>query len=339
MEIENMPTAIPAAERTISRLIHEYKTDPYSRYHKGRFATRQNTDSILRRIDRDHGFEMVAKVNARKVIGWHQEWLGPEGKKTSMAHALIGGLRNVTGHGVTMLEWEEARTLKMVLSGLRFPMSKPRTSILTTAQVIAIIDRAHERGLHSIAFQQALQHGLGVRQKDGLGEWVPITDPGVAIVTDGDWKWLRGVHWGEISSDLILTHTISKTGKPFVADLKLAPLIVRELKRLPEEQVRRGGPLIVSEATGLPYRSYDFRRLWRSIADECGIPKWVRNQDTRAGFVTEALSLGAGLQAVRKAATHSTTQMTEKYSRGDADAIAEVMTLRAARHNEMIGGA
>lgn len=39
MENENLPTAIPAAERTIARLIHEYKTDPYSARKSGRVCT------------------------------------------------------------------------------------------------------------------------------------------------------------------------------------------------------------------------------------------------------------------------------------------------------------
>lgn len=56
--------------------------------------------------------------------------------------------------------------------------------------------------------------------------------------------------------------------------------------------------------------------------------------DTRAGAITEGLQSGARLQSVRKAATHSDEGMTQKYSRGDVEEIAEVMTLRAAHRNK-----
>ena len=89
------------------------------------------------------------------------------------------------------------------------------------------------------------------------------------------------------------------------------------------------GPIIISEASGRPWHAVEFRRNWRLAAINAGIPKSVRNMDSRAGAITEALDAGALPDQVRKTATHSDLSMTQKYSRGDASAIVEVMQKRA----------
>jgi len=52
--------------------------------------------------------------------------------------------------------------------------------------------------------------------------------------------------------------------------------------------------------------------------------------DTRAGAISEATDAGAPLEKVRKAATHSNISMTQRYSRGDEQATAEVIRIRTA---------
>jgi hypothetical protein len=56
--------------------------------------------------------------------------------------------------------------------------------------------------------------------------------------------------------------------------------------------------------------------------------------DTRAGAITEALEAGAPMDAVRKSATHSNSSMTQRYSRGDAEAVSNVLQHRAAHRNK-----
>lgn len=53
-------------------------------------------------------------------------------------------------------------------------------------------------------------------------------------------------------------------------------------------EIKRGdlpasGPLIICEATGLPWEGEKFRRGWRRIAEMAGVPRSVKNMDSRAG--------------------------------------------------------
>ena len=41
------------------------------------------------------------------------------------------------------------------------------------------------------------------------------------------------------------------------------------------------GPVVLSEWSGIPWTAIEFRRWWRMCADEAGIPKTIRNMDSR----------------------------------------------------------
>jgi hypothetical protein len=84
----------------------------------------------------------------------------------------------------------------------------------------------------------------------------------------------------------------------------------------------------------LPWRNPEYRRLWRKLANDCGVPKSVRNMDSRAGAISEATDAGAELEHVRHAATHSDIAMTQRYSRGSQDKVAKVMKLRAEQRGK-----
>jgi flagellar biosynthesis regulator FlaF len=97
------------------------------------------------------------------------------------------------------------------------------------------------------------------------------------------------------------------------------------------------GAVIVSEVTHLPYTDHEFRRLWRMIARECGVPDNVFNMDSRSGAISEATNAGADLEHVRHAATHSNISMTQRYSRDSEKKIAGVMDrARGAGRRERI---
>lgn len=318
---------------TVSTLIRCYQTDPDSTYRKGRYATREYYDTLCRMVDRDIGDKRVSELTARDLLRWHEKYANAG--KIAMGHSLVGMLRTITTFGATLLADRDCRELKVMLHDMRFKSPKPRNERLTVAQVIAIRAKAKELGFPMIALAQALQFELTVRQKDIIGEWVPIDEPGpLTSVVDGNRKWFRGLDWREIDQNWILKHVTSKRQKEIVIDLNLAPMVKQELGNFKREDYPASGPIIVDLKTGLPYRTANFRNTWRAVADSAGIPKTVRNMDTRSGAVTEAIEAGATLEAVRKAATHSDIGMTQKYSRGDADAIADVMKLRAAKRTE-----
>lgn len=318
---------------TISKLIEEYRSDPASPYHDVRYRTRENYDSLLRRIHSERGKVQLVGLKAAELKRWHRAWTT---RGTSIAHSLMAMLRIIAGFGVTFLEDDDCARISVILGKEKFKQGKARTLHLSADQAEAICAEARSRGRPSVALQQALQYEGTLRQKDGIGEWIPVSEPGVSdVLWKRHGKWVRGARWNEVDDNLIFRHVTSKTGSLVEIDLKHAPMVMAELQAQYGAPLHRSilpasGPMIVNEKTGRPYLTHQFRRLWRQIATAAGVPKQVQNRDTRAGAITEAIESGASLEDARKAARHTTTAMTARYSRGDADSIARTMKRRAA---------
>jgi len=333
----DLPSLPGEFDGTWGGLIDCYTHDPDSPFHKNRYRSRRNAMSFFKIILKDHGTEKVAETTARQFLRWYEAWTA---RGIPMAHSLMGYTRGLCTFGKTILGNEACAKAKELLADMKFQQGRPRKSILIIDQAIAVREELHRRGQHEIAFAQALQFELTLRQKDVIGEWIPQSEPGISDVIRGNSKWLHGLRWEEIDDDLIVRHTTSKRGKDLPdPDLKRAPMVMEELERIAGGPVTRDrlparGPMIVNPATGLPHNDEDFRKMWRQAATAVGIPKTTYNMDTRAGAITEALSSGASLDAVRKTATHSQVTTTQRYSRGDADAAAEVMRLRVEYRNK-----
>jgi hypothetical protein len=335
--------AMNVFDGTLRSLIYAYQTDPDSTYHKKRYGVRVNHDQFLKRIALRHGSEMLSDIKARLVLVWHKEW-SDDGVKVAIAHAFIGHLRTLFGFGATILEDPDCERLCGVLHKMRFPMAKPRTEHLSAEQVIAHRAAAHVRGWGTMALADAFQFEGTLRQKDVIGEWVPLNEPGISdtIRPDKQIKWITGLRFEEIDENLILKHVTSKRSKEIIIDLRLAPMVLEELaldtRTLPGPLTRASlpaaGPIIICEVTGFPYLSVEFRRKWRLMADKAGLPKTVRSMDARAGAISEAVRSGAKLELIRHAATHSDIGMTQRYDREAASATASVMRTRVEGRNK-----
>jgi hypothetical protein len=99
----------------------------------------------------------------------------------------------VFGFGLTILEDRECARIRQVMSALRFPGSPKRKQRITFEQAQAVIAMARRMKEPTIALAQALQFELMLRQKDVIGEWVPIEEDGEALLIDGELKWTRGL--------------------------------------------------------------------------------------------------------------------------------------------------
>lgn len=322
---------------TLASLIDCYQNDKDSSFHQLRFATKVNYQWQCSQILGTHGDERLEDIKGRHLKAWHEEWL--EGGKVAKAHGLIGMMRTLVSFGATILECEHCERLAGVLSKMRFTMPKARTERLTAEYATAIRSKAHEVKKPSIALAQAFQFECMLRQKDVIGEWVPISEPGVSSILSGNRKWLVGLRWEEIDQNLVLRHVTSKRQKPIEIDLKQAPMVMEEFAKIAGPDVTRdklpaSGPVIVNEETNLPYRKYRFNPIWREIADMCGVPKQVYNMDTRAGAISEATDAGVDLELVRHAATHSNISTTQRYSRGGAEKTVVVLKKRAEYRNK-----
>jgi hypothetical protein len=188
-----------------------------------------------------------------------------------------------------------------------------------------------------MALAQAFQWDCMFRQKDVIGEWIPLEEREVSDVIHRrrKLKWVRGLRWEMISDDFILTKVTSKKGKKIAIDLKLAPFVVEDLKILIDFLGGKPakGPVIVLESTVQPYSAEFFRQTWRKVARICKIPDNVQNRDSRAGAISEATEAGAELEHVKHAATHSNINMTERYSRLRDKKIRNVQLIRLEKRN------
>jgi hypothetical protein len=313
-----------AYDGTVRALADAYQTDPDSTFHKTRPVSRRYYQTLLKGLVAGHADERIADIKARHVLRWHEEW-SADGK-IAMGHAMVGMFRTILTFGVTMLEDDDCARLSGALSKMKFKMAKPRSVHMTAEQATLVRKKAHEKGYPSIALAQAIQFECMLRQKDVIGEWESIDEAGISDVIHGQHKWLRGLRWEEIDENLVLRHITSKRDKPITLPLSEAPMVMEELALIGR---KTSGPVIVFENTGLPWHAMWFRKVWRDLANECGIPKNIRNMDSRSGAITEASEAGAPMEHIRKAATHSQIAQTEKYSRGDEAQAANVLRIRA----------
>lgn len=332
---------------TINALIDAYRSDPDSAYVKPsdkgglRYRTKENADSLMRRVREDMGFVQIADIDARFMLRMHEQWTE---RGVAMAHALIAQLRTLTTFGATLLKNKDCRELKITLHDMKFKNGTPRTVHLTAAQADLIRHHARTAQLASMSRAQAFQFEFAFRQKDCIGEWIPDGEPGESDTRWHGQKWVRGLRWEEIDADLILQHVTSKRGKLAVHDLKLAPMVCDELARaypgfvvgetFDRAALPTSGPIIVAEDNGRPWSTAKFRATWRSIARTAGIPDNVQNRDSRAGAITEATDGGASLEQAKELAGHSDIQTTQIYSRAKVSKAREAQQARVAQRKK-----
>lgn len=304
----------------ILQLSDAYLTDPDSPFNSTvkplRHVTREGYRRLIGRLVKEMGDRELDGLGTRDLLHAHAEWIA--GDRVAMAHSLATMLRILIGFGATILEDAQCQRIKGLLSGLRFQNSRPRTAWINAKQAEAIRDVATRHNHFGIALAQAFQFDCALRQKDVIGEWLPISDPtpSAIVSADGSEKWVRGITREEVDTDMVLTHKTSKRGQVLSFPLGKCPSIEEEWFSAPAS-----GPLILDDETGLPYEAWKFRREWRRLATEAGVPKNVWNMDSRSGRITMILASGATLEDARKLAGHENQNTTSRYSRGIHDAI------------------
>jgi hypothetical protein len=279
---------------TLKSLIQCYRNDSRSPFLKARFRTRETYKSLINRIDADYGPQKLVDLKAQDIKRFHEIWTE---RGEAIAHSLITMLRMLFGFGATELGDAECERLSVVMHKMRFEKSKRRSPALTPDHVRLIVTTAHEKGLDSIALAQALQFDCGLSQKDVIGEWVPVSEPGPpSDIINDELKWLYGIRWSEIDKDLVLRHVPSIGGDLIELRLSESPLVMAEFDRIRAKlgKLPPGGPVVVSEHNNLPYSSFEFRRKWRAVADAAGVPKAVKNRTSRAGDKGSVQGYGVG---------------------------------------------
>jgi hypothetical protein len=264
---------------TLKQLIEHYRNDPDSPFQKLRYQVRVKQNRMLTLIDENHGDHQLRSIKSRTLLAWHKAWAF--GGKIAMAYELMARLRALFRFGFTMLEDRECHRLLEIQKELRFRSLGPRSVQLTAEHVRAIRATATNwYGWSSIALAQAFQFELLLNQKDVIGEWVPVDEPGETDIVWRGQKWLRGLRWSNIDRNLILRHAVGSSGRPIEVDLRTAPMILQELKAHARLITPGRGPLITNEINALPWSTAEFRRKWRIVARAAGVPDRVKNRDS-----------------------------------------------------------
>jgi hypothetical protein len=220
------------------------------------------------------------------LVSWHREWQGDD--KIAIAHALISRLRDAFRFGAIFLEDAECIRLLAALKEMRFEKPGPRlNATMSPEHAIAIREAAHCRGWPFLALAQALQFELGLNSQDVIGEWVPISEPGKSdVVLTRRGKWISGLRWTDVDEQLVLRRAFGKRRRLEV-NLKSMPMVLQELATMFEvspieitrEHLPASGPIILCEIKAWPYTTAEYRRKWRKVANNAGVPKHIQNSD------------------------------------------------------------
>jgi len=324
----------PRFDGTILSLSHLYQTDPASPYQRLKVNSRRADFYVLRILEQSVGKRQILAIKIGDVQRWYDVARQPAAagrpERLRKAWGLVKKLRELCAYGV-MAELPGCERLYIILKHARFAQPARRRTVMELAHVEAFIPQAIAMGRLSLALGTAIQFETAMRQKDVIGEWAPV--PNGAPVKPSEFvlngrRWGRGLTWEDLSTDLIVRKATTKTGAFVAHDLKLCPLVLDLLERVPVEQ--RQGPLIIDENAGRPYAESAYGREWRIVARVAGIPNEVWNMDARAGAITEAENAGADLDHIRSAAAHSQASTTQRYSRGALGKSQRVAELRLA---------
>jgi len=319
---------------TIGSLCNQFQTHDASPYKRAKWNSQRLYDQCVKIICNTVGARAVRDLIGPDFTRWHTKWGDPkaEGKPRRLTRAkhCMDTVRRVVSFGVT-LGYADCARADVILGKMRFQMPKIRTAKLTLEYVRKIRSVAHGQGLGSIALAQTLQFELAMRQKDVIGEWV-LLEGDAGGITHKNTRWTGGLVWSDIDVNMILRKTHVKTGIPVEHDLSLYPDILHEIDLV--DPSRRVGPMIISEATGEPYKHRTFTQTWRRVADAAELPKGVWNMDSRSGAISEAYDAGADETSVMKHAGHKNRQTSAKYNRGSLAQTSRVAQFRIAKRTK-----
>lgn len=315
---------------TLRSLFSVYQRDEESAFHKLKPGSLVPYKHYIAKLEEHIGPRRVDSIMGIDVIRWHKVWSNGD-RKLAAAATCRAVLEAAVRHGI-LRRFEGCIELREILQTARagLPQPRRREAVLTADQAIAARKAAHAAGRPSSALLYALVYETTLRLWDVAGQWWPIEKGGVSDVIDAQagLKWF-GLRWENIDDNLQLKFTPSKTantsGKTVVYPLSKAPMVIEELKYWPIE--KRIGPVVVSEATSLPYISRAITDRWAEDRKAANIDPKVWARDLRASGITEGRASGATTDDAAKVAGHSGTRTTssvyDRASEAAADRFAD----------------
>jgi hypothetical protein len=241
-----------AFDGTMGALVRRYQHDPASQYQGVKWNTRRTYDQVLGVIEKAFGKRLLAGLHIADFRRWYEEAAKPKiaggALRVRKAHGIISMCRRLFTYGINA-EMPECARLATILGASRFKQPGRRRIKLELAHVKAFVAEALKRNRLSLGLGTVLQFETTLRQRDVIGEWEPIA-PGSdcsGIVLRGR-RWVHGLTWADISSEMTIVKETTKTGAVVAHDLKLCPIVYAVLSFVPLQ--KRVGPLIIDENVG-----------------------------------------------------------------------------------------
>jgi integrase len=315
---------------TFASLFHLYRTDKDSSYHRLKPASLHPYNCYLRKLDAHIGQRRIDQVIGKDILRWFATWSAGE-TQLAAGQGALAVVKAALKFGA-VCGFNECRRLGSDLQLMRFKNPKPRQAVFTAEEIVALREAAHAAGRPSIALAIAIQFETALRLSDVIGQWTPLTSPGLSAVVRRNEKWI-GLMWSDVDDQNVLRLIPGKTaltsGKGIAIDLNDCPMVAEEFTRIPPE--RRAGPVIVSETTRRPYTYPGYSPLFSGIRKAAGISadKWAR--DIRASAVTEGRRGGASTDDAARVAGHAKAKITaEVYDRDRLEAARRFSAARLA---------
>ena len=293
---------------TLGHLIDLYLDHPQSGFQKLKPDTQRIYRLYALRIAGPLGARKVAGISGLDVLRWHKAWT-TEGEHIAAGAMTLAVLKAVAKFAV-LHRIPGAVDFRESVRAISVPKPKPRTTVITANQVVALRRAAHAAGAPSLALLYAIQFETGLRLWDCLAL---------------QWSQVRGS---------VLTVTPSKTegttGKTVQFDLDCCPMVIEEFALYRRDRI---GPIVAREATGLPWAPKAARHAWNRIRKAAGLPASYWGRDIRASASTEARQGGASTDDTAKVAAHSKGVQSRVYDRDVLEAHRRVQQARIKRRN------
>lgn len=340
---------VGAYDGTIGFILKKYRDNPESTFHALRPGSRHPYEFYLGKLIYEVGSRRLDSVTGLDLRRWHDAW-SDDGAKLAASKMMRAVLDAAITFAIISAkpgtaERQAASELREALKAAsrKLPNPKRRESVITAEQVVALRAAAHADNRPSSALAYALVFETTLRLWDVIGQWWPMD---AALISDvvmaphtsmKDAKKWFGIRWEDIDADLVLRYmpskTSAKTGVSVTFPLAKAPMVMEELAHWPD--AARKGPIIISEATGLPYSSNYFGDFWRKDRAAAGLSSTVWARDLRASGITEAMSGDGRIDDAAKVAGHSSTKTTAKiYDRANLEAAERFADARTAKRGK-----
>jgi len=259
---------------SIAHAIKLYKADDAFTRLKPR--TRKGYEKILREIERVAGKAMAAAITRKGLKATYKQ-LKPRGLHIAAAHMRIWSILM----GVALDEGLRKPELGNPASKLKITTPPPRRHRPTFEEVMRFCEVAKCEDRRSLKLAALLAFELNQRETDII--------PMPRTAYDGLRVQIRQGKGG----------TLVKV------------LATKELKAELDAVEHEHATLVISEATGLPYKEDYFRHEFRRIADLAGLDFQFR--DLRRGGLTETGDAGATLLQLHATSGHKSMQSSEPY--------------------------